>query len=139
MLGALGHEVQKLREVAPADAIDAEVWRLAGELDSVLITCNRDHFLPLAARPPHAGLIVLVRRRSRAHERAALVSLLDRAGEGGIRGNVNFARFRGGSGLAPTRPRSGEPVFDVKPAHAAKHPTSVVASATLFDRTERHI
>jgi hypothetical protein len=34
---------------------------------------------------------VLIRRRSRAHERAAMVSLLDRAGEGGIHGNVNFA------------------------------------------------
>ncbi|MGI8602588.1 MAG: hypothetical protein ACR2OZ_06265 [Verrucomicrobiales bacterium] len=40
---------------------------------------------------PHAGLIILMRRRSRAHERAALVPLLDNAGQSGIRRNINFA------------------------------------------------
>lgn len=91
VLEALGHEVRKLREVAPATAPDDEVWRLAGELDCVLITCNRDDFLALAGGSPHPGLVILVRRRSRAHERSALVALLDRAGESGIGGNVNFA------------------------------------------------
>jgi len=57
----------------------------------VLITCNRDDFLALAGRGRHAGIIVLVRRKSRALERAALVRLLDRAGEAGIQENVNFA------------------------------------------------
>jgi len=91
VLEALGQEVRKLRELAPPTLSDEKVWRLAGEHDSVLITCNRDDFLSLAAGSRHPGLIILVRRRSRAHERAALVALLDRAGEAGICGNVNFA------------------------------------------------
>jgi predicted nuclease of predicted toxin-antitoxin system len=91
VLDALGHEVRKLRELAATTVIDEEVWRLAGEQGRIVITCNRDDFLVLAAGAQHPGLIVLVRRRSRAHERAALVALLDRAGESGIRGNVNFA------------------------------------------------
>lgn len=91
ILDALGHEVARLRELAPGAAPDEEVLRLAEARDSVLITCNRDDFLSLAASHPHHGIIILVRRRSRAHERAALVGLLDRAGAEGIRGNVNFA------------------------------------------------
>lgn len=91
VLVALEHEVHKLREVAPATASDEEVLRIAVEREAVLITCNRDDFLRLASGSAHAGLIILIRRRSRAHERAALVDLLDRAGEDGIRNNVNFA------------------------------------------------
>jgi hypothetical protein len=33
----------------------------------------------------------VIRRRTRADERAALFRLLDRAGETGLRNNVNFA------------------------------------------------
>jgi hypothetical protein len=35
--------------------------------------------------------IIVIRRRTRAAERAALYRLLERAGETGLRGNVNFA------------------------------------------------
>ncbi|HEV8239346.1 MAG TPA: DUF5615 family PIN-like protein [Thermoanaerobaculia bacterium] len=91
VLVALEHEVHKLRDLAPATASDEEVLRLAVEQESVLITCNRDDYLLLIGHSAHFGLIILIRRRSRAHERAALVALLDRAGEDGIRGNVNFA------------------------------------------------
>lgn len=90
-LTALEHEVVRLRELTSATASDEDVLRLASRRDSVLITCNRDDFLALADRSPHAGVVILIRRRSRALERAALVRLLDRAGEAGIRGNVNFA------------------------------------------------
>lgn len=90
-LTALEHEVHRLREQMPATAPDEEVLRFAAARDCVLITCNRDDFLALAGREPHAGIIVLVRRRSRALERAALVRLLDAAGEIGLRENVNFA------------------------------------------------
>ena len=38
-----------------------------------------------------AGIIVLIRRKTRAAERAALIRLLDKAGETGIRKNINFA------------------------------------------------
>ena len=90
-LAALGHEVLKLREVLQRSAPDEEVLRLAVERECVLITCNRDDFLALAGQAPHAGLIILIRRRTRAQERAALVRLLDSAGESGLRENINFA------------------------------------------------
>lgn len=90
-LEALGHAVTRLRGALPADSSDDEVLRHAGEHGLVLITCNRDDFLGAAERIAHAGIIVLIRRRSRALERAALVRLLDRAGESGILNNINFA------------------------------------------------
>ncbi len=90
-LRAMGHEVAELRSVLPKDAKDRDVLKWATEHERVLVTCNRDDFLELAAKQPHTGLIILIRRRSRALERAALVRLLDQAGEAGIRGNVNFA------------------------------------------------
>lgn len=90
-LQALNHEVFRLRELMPTTAPDEAVLEFARQRDSVLITCNRDDFLALADRQRHAGMVILVRRRSRALERAALVRLLDKAGEAGIRGNFNFA------------------------------------------------
>lgn len=90
-LVALGHDVHKLRDVLSTTAPDEDVLRLAGERDCVLITCNRDDFLEVASRTSHTGIIILIRRRSRALERAALVQLLDLAGETGIRRNINFA------------------------------------------------
>ena len=90
-LAALGHEVLKLREVLPRTAPDRDVLRLAGERNCLLVTCNRDDFLTIAPQIPHAGLIILIRRGTRARERAALVRLLDSAGESGLRGNINFA------------------------------------------------
>jgi len=57
----------------------------------VLITCNRDDFLAAAQKISHAGLIILIRRSARVRERVALLRLLDKAGEQGIRENINFA------------------------------------------------
>lgn len=90
-LNALEHEVLRLREQMPATTPDEEVLRFATRRDCVLITCNRDDFLALAGDERHGGIVILIRRRSRALERAALVRLLDRAREIGLRGNVNFA------------------------------------------------
>jgi len=90
-LQASGHVVEFLRSLRHVTTSDEEILRLAHESDTVLITCNRDDFLQAARRIPHAGIIVLIRRRSRAQERAALIRLLDRAGEPGIRNNINFA------------------------------------------------
>lgn len=89
-LAALG-QVALLRDVSPKTATDEQVLRLAAEREAVLVTCNRDDFLALAGQEFHAGLIILVRRRTRTQERAALVCLLDEAGEDGLRGNINFA------------------------------------------------
>lgn len=90
-LEALDHVVVKLREVIPTTTSDDAVLRLAGERSCVLITCNRDDFLTAATRIEHHGIIILIRRKSRALERAALVRLLDSAGESGLTGNINFA------------------------------------------------
>ena len=90
-LQAAGHEVQLLRTVLPVTTPDEDILRFAGEQEAVLVTCNRDDFLAAANRIPHSGLIVLIRRRSRAQECAALIRLLDRSGETGVRQNVNFA------------------------------------------------
>ena len=88
---ALGHDVHKLRDILPTTTADEQVLRLASQRNSVLITCNRDDFLSIARQIAHAGIIIPVRRKSRALERAALVQRLDSAGETGIRGNINFA------------------------------------------------
>jgi len=91
LLLELGHEVSLLRQVLPTDASDATVLHFARDNGCVLITCNRDDFLQLASRQPHHGIIVVIRRRTRAAERAALFCLLERAGETGLQNNVNFA------------------------------------------------
>ena len=39
----------------------------------------------------HHGIIIVIRRRTRAAERAALFRLLERAGDTGIQDNINFA------------------------------------------------
>ncbi len=90
-LEAMGHEVVKLRELLPVTTPDDQVLRLAGERGALLITCNRDDFLAAAGRVPHHGIIILIRRKSRAQERAALVRLVDSAGKPGLRDNINFA------------------------------------------------
>jgi len=48
-------------------------------------------FLRLAPIKPHHGIVILVRRRTRASERAALLNLIERAGESGLSININFA------------------------------------------------
>lgn len=98
LLGHWGHEPIRLREALPITASDEEVFAHAQSLRLPIISCNRNHFLALAqaavaTRPPRdfAGLIVLIRRRSRQAECGRLRSLLQQAGENGIIGNINFA------------------------------------------------
>jgi predicted nuclease of predicted toxin-antitoxin system len=91
LLVQLGHEVTLLRKALRHDSSDEAVFRLANESGCILMTCNRDDFLHLAAAAPHQGIIIIIRRRTRGEERAALLRLLERAGETGIRNNVNFA------------------------------------------------
>jgi predicted nuclease of predicted toxin-antitoxin system len=86
-----GHEVTELRAVLAVNASDPEVIRYAHERELLLVTCNRDDFLALASEQAGAGLIVLIRRRTRQAECAHLLALLARAGEDGLRGNINFA------------------------------------------------
>ena len=91
LLRELDHDVVRLRDVLPPEATDPAVLHFAHEHDCLLMTCNRDDFLKLAETEPHRGIIVVIRRKTRAQERAALLRLLERAGETGLRDNINFA------------------------------------------------
>ena len=64
---------------------------LAHERDWVFITCNRTDFLRLATTDAHHGILMVIRRRTRAAERTALFELLGRDDETGIRNNINFS------------------------------------------------
>ena len=70
---------------------DDKVFRYANANKHILVTCNRDDFLSLIGDAPFAGLIVVVRRARRALERAAMVQLIERVGEAGLRGAIHFA------------------------------------------------
>jgi predicted nuclease of predicted toxin-antitoxin system len=91
VLRQAGHSVTKLREVLPLSAEDPEVFAYAVTREMILITCNRDDFLPLAAEQPHPGLIILIRRRNRHGETSRVMKLVDHAGESGLANNINFA------------------------------------------------
>ena len=86
-----GHEVARVRDILPIDTPDSAVFETAQANQQLMLTCNRQDFLQLASSRPHEGLVVLVRRRSRQAEIAALLRLLRGAGETGLRHNVNFA------------------------------------------------
>ena len=91
LLAELAHEITPLRKVLTEDASDESVLQFAHDNDCVLLTCNRDDFLQWTKHKPHHGIIVVVRRRTRAAERAALFRLLESAGEAGLKDNINFA------------------------------------------------
>jgi len=77
--------------VLQQEAADSLVLQFAHEHDCLLVICNRDDFIELAQRQPHHGIVVIIRRRTRALERAALLRLLERAGKSGLKDNINFA------------------------------------------------
>lgn len=91
ILAQLGHQVTLLRSVLPGDSSDHLVLQYAYEQEFVLLTCNRDDFLQLAQTMPHHGIIIVIRRRTRAEERASLFRLLELAGQPGIQNNITFA------------------------------------------------
>ena len=91
LLSELGHVFMRVRDVLPQEAADPLVLEFADDHGCLLVTCNRDDFIELATKQPHHGVIVIIRRRTRAAERAALLRLLERAGDEGLRGNINFA------------------------------------------------
>ena len=86
-----GHQVVLVGTVMTPETADAQVLEYAVNGHLVLMTCNRDDFLRLARRRPHAGLVVVIRRRTRIAECASVIRLLKKAGETGIAGNTNFA------------------------------------------------
>ena len=91
MLKEAGFEVTKLREVLPITTKDPDVFQYARTRGLILISCNRDDFLPFAGDTPHPGIIILIRRDNRLREGSRLLQLIEHAGEHGLRNNVNFA------------------------------------------------
>ena len=80
-----------LREELSRDTPDAAVLDHAGQHGLILVTCNRDDFVALGSERPHPGIVIVIRRRSRAQERAALLRLLEGATETGLASNINVA------------------------------------------------
>ena len=91
VLRAKGHSVSLLTEALDRQANDLTALTYALDQQMVTITCNRQDFLKLAETTPHFGVVVLIRRRTRMAECAALLNLLKRTGDTGLEGNVNFA------------------------------------------------
>ena len=85
------HEAIALSDLLPRDSPDELVFSTAQSNGCVMITCNRNDFLRLAAKGPHLGLIILIRRRNAYVECANLLRLIQQAGEQGLSGNINFA------------------------------------------------
>ena len=88
--------MQRLREALPIRVTDEVVFEFAQREQRIIVSCNRNHFLKLARDAvekgnPFAGLIILIRRRTRQAECAHLLSLLRRAGETGLTENINLA------------------------------------------------
>ncbi len=86
-----GHEVELVPEVMSPEADDEKVFAYAVKKRAIMLTCNRNDFLELAAEHSHSRLIVLIRRRSSLSEAGHLLQLLRVAGENGVAGNINFA------------------------------------------------
>ena len=91
ILSGSGHDVSTVSQVLAVTATDEEVFAAAIDASRILVTCNRDDFLAMAKEREHPGLVVLIRRRTRIAEGAALLRLIDRAGPEGLQGNINFA------------------------------------------------
>ena len=86
-----GHQVATVRQVMKPTALDSEVLTQAIDGSRILVTCNRDDFLKESLGRHHFGIIILIRRKTRIAECAALLRLIEKAGESGISQNVNFA------------------------------------------------
>jgi predicted nuclease of predicted toxin-antitoxin system len=86
-----GHEVLLVPEVLGVRTDDVDIWRHAVQTQSLVVTCNRPDFLALAGSEPATGLIILNRRRTRQAECRHRLQWLARAGEDGLKGNINFA------------------------------------------------
>ena len=86
-----GHLVTCLRDVLPVTATDSDALAWARAQDAILVSCNRRDFLALRPEGTHPGIVVLVRRRTRQAEIAAMQRLLAGAGQQGLANNINFA------------------------------------------------
>ena len=72
-----GHEAVVLRDVLAPETNDTSVFSKAQENGCVMITCNRNDYLQLAAQQAHRGLIILVRRHAVRTECTNVLRLID--------------------------------------------------------------
>ena len=86
-----GLSVTCLREVLPTTTTDSDAWQWARAHSAVFVSCNRNDVLALQLEGEHPGIVILVRRRTRQAEIAAMQKLLAGAGEQGLANNINFA------------------------------------------------
>lgn len=86
-----GHEVTIVKDVMPPNASDEKVFQYAISHNAIMVSCNRNDFLQLAACTAHHGLIILIRRRTPISAAGHLLELLLKAGPEGLEGNINFA------------------------------------------------
>lgn len=80
-----------MREVLPTTTTDSDAWQWARTHGAVFVSCNRNDVLALRPEGKHPGIVILVRRRTRQAEIAAMQKLLTAAGEQGLENNINFA------------------------------------------------
>lgn len=80
-----------MREVLPTTATDSDAWLWARTHGAIFVSCNRNDVLALRTEGEHPGIVILVRRRTRQAEIAAMQKLLTGAGEQGLANNINFA------------------------------------------------
>ena len=86
-----GHEVLQVGQTLGFQTDDVDIWHYAIRAEAIVVTCNRQDFLTLAGTAPETGLIILNRRRTRSSECRHILELLSKAGEAGLRNNINFA------------------------------------------------
>ena len=81
-----------LRDVLPVATPDPDAFEHVCANGMIMVTCNRNDYIALATqRQKYSGLIILVRRRTRQAECAAMLGLIQRAGESGLTNNINIA------------------------------------------------
>ena len=86
-----GHEVSLVADSLGIQIDDVDRWYHAIRVEAIVVTGNRQDFLELAGGEPQTGLIVINRRRTRQAECKNVLQLLARAGEEGLKRNINFA------------------------------------------------
>lgn len=91
-----GHDVAVVRQALTQEAQDSDIWSFARSAGRIVITCNRDHYLALAdaahaSGNAYPGLIIVKQRGREARELPRVRKLIERAGESGISGNINYA------------------------------------------------
>ena len=86
-----GHEVSLVAEALGVRTDDVDIWHHAVRSEAIVLICNRQDFLELAGAAPETGVVILNRRRTRQAECRHMLQLLARAGEAGLKQNINFA------------------------------------------------